>query len=176
MGGAGRRRRSWAGLGLLLIAAPLLQGNLGLRSNLEARLLAQHNRERSSIGVGPLHWDAALAQDATRWAAELAERGVMEHYDGADADLQGENLAMGTAHAFTPEKLAELWVQEKVHFVRGTFPQSSRTGNWADVAHYTQLVWGETGAVGCALATGAEADFLVCRYATAGNVEGERPF
>ena len=34
------------------------------QSNLAARLLAAHNRERAAVGVPPLRWDPALAASA----------------------------------------------------------------------------------------------------------------
>lgn len=169
------RRRLLAAVALTL-AAPLVLGSLGTGSNLDARMLAAHNRERAQLGVPPLRWNPALAADAAAWARDLASRGVMEHYDGDDADQQGENLAMGTAGAYSAEALIDLWIDEKAHFHPGTFPDNSGTGNWEDVAHYTQLVWADTGQLGCAVAQGRTDDFLVCRYAMAGNVMGERPF
>jgi hypothetical protein len=37
-------------------------------------------------------------------------------------------------------------------------------------------VWRGTTQIGCALASSAEDDFLVCRYAPAGNILGQRAF
>jgi hypothetical protein len=37
-------------------------------------------------------------------------------------------------------------------------------------------MWDETDRVGCAVVDGEEDEVLVCRYLTAGNVEGEQPF
>ena len=69
-----------------------------------------------------------------------------------------------------------LWLAEKKDFRQGPIPSVSRTGRFEDVGHYTQIVWKDTDRVGCALAQGARDEMLVCRYRTAGNVEGERPF
>ena len=55
-------------------------------------------------------------------------------------------------------------------------PDNSRTGDLEDVGHYTQLMWRDTDRVGCAVEANGEYDILVCRYAAAGNVIGERPF
>ena len=68
-----------------------------------------------------------------------------------------------------------LWTAEKRDYKPGVFPNNSRSGDVEDVGHYTQLIWSNTGAVGCALARGQDEDFLVCRYSQAGNVLGERP-
>ena len=50
------------------------------------------------------------------------------------------------------------------------FSDVSTTGNWADVGHYTQMIWPGTQRIGCAIAKAARSDVLVCRYWPAGNV------
>ena len=84
----------------------------------------------------------------------------------------GENLWMGTHGAFGPEAMVGGWASEKRLFVPGIFPNNSRSGNWSDVGHYTQMVWPTTLRVGCALASTPRTDYLVCRYALAGNIDG----
>lgn len=64
------------------------------------------------------------------------------------------------------------WASEKRMFAPGVFPAVSRTGNWIDVAHYTQMIWPTTQRIGCALASTGRTDYLVCRYSPAGNVDG----
>lgn len=156
---------------LLAIAAstPLLIGAIGHRDNLDARLLAAHNRERMAADVPPLRWDARLAADADKWARELAATGAFEHAEDTE---HGENLWMGTRGHFAPEAMVGLWIEEKVHYRPGPFS----AGDAPAVGHYTQLMWRDTRHVGCAVAEGVEDDVLVCRYAQAGNILGERPF
>jgi hypothetical protein len=161
----------------LALAAPLLAGATGRLTSLDERLLAAHNRERSAEGVAPLAWDPALAAEAAAWGDELAASGSFEHDPDTDGEEpQGENLWAGTKGAYAPEEMVEGWIEEKRHFRRGRFPDNSATGDFADVGHYTQLMWRDTGRVGCALARGAAEEVLVCRYRTAGNVVGEVPF
>jgi hypothetical protein len=160
----------------LALAAPLLIGGTGRTTSLDARLLAAHNRERSAAGIAPLAWDSGLAAEAASWGGQLAAAGAFEHEDTGDEDPQGENLWAGTPGAYAPEEMVEGWIEEKKFFRPGRFPDNSLTGDYADVGHYTQLMWRETDRVGCALAAGAEEEVLVCRYRTAGNVVGERPF
>ena len=170
-------RKTIAVLGLAL-AAPFALGSIGAGTAFDQRLLIAHNEERAAIGVPPLAWSPRLAQDAAAWGAELARTGVMEHSpdDPEDPEPQGENLWAGTRGYYGPEAMVGGWIAEKKDFKPGIFPDNSRTGNWDDVGHYTQVAWRTTGQVGCAVARGAEEDFLVCRYAEGGNVEGERPF
>ena len=49
-----------------------LQGAIGGEQALVARVLASHNRERSSAGVAPLVWDATLQHSDARWSARVA--------------------------------------------------------------------------------------------------------
>ncbi|HYE29022.1 MAG TPA: CAP domain-containing protein [Allosphingosinicella sp.] len=172
---ASRNGKAAAALALALVA-PLLIGGTGRLTSLDQRLLAAHNRERSAAGVPPLAWDPALAAEAAAWGERLAAAGAFEHDEADAADPQGENLWAGTRGAWSPEEMVGGWIEEKRHFRPGRFPDNSVTGDFADVGHYTQLMWRETDRVGCALAAGTEEEVLVCRYRTAGNVVGEVPF
>lgn len=175
----GKLGNGWriAAASLLALTAPALQGNVGRLANLDGRLLAAHNREREAAGLPPLRWDAQLAADAAPWAEHLARIDALDHAEDADdEDPEGENLWLGTRAHYSPEDMVGLWVAEKKDFRPGIFPDNSRTGDDEDVGHYTQLMWRATGRVGCALASGARDEILVCRYREAGNVEGERPF
>ena len=171
--GTGWRNGRLAAAAALALAAPLLVGGTGRLTSLDQRLLAAHNRERSAAGIAPLAWDAALADEARQWGEELAAAGAFEH---ADQEEEGENLWAGTRGAYAPEEMVDGWIEEKKFFRPGRFPDNSSTGDYADVGHYTQLMWRDTDRVGCALADGTEEEVLVCRYRTAGNVVGERPF
>lgn len=156
-------------LAALLACAPLLIGALDLRTDLDARLLAAHNRERAAAGVAPLRWNARLAADAEIWAAHLVDTRSFEHAEDSD---DGENLWMGTRGAYSPEAMVGLWIEEKRAYRPGPFP----TSDPAAVGHYTQLMWRATREVGCAVVAGGDDDVLVCRYSQPGNVLGERPF
>lgn len=155
----------------------MLLGSTSFDSELDRRLLAAHNVERAAAGVAPLQWDEQLAQAARRWADHLGATGRFEHSDDQPGTPpQGENLWSGTRGYYSPESMVGLWAAEKQAFVPGVFPMNSRTGDVEAVGHYTQLVWRRSSAVGCALAHGQADDILVCRYSSAGNVIGQRPF
>jgi hypothetical protein len=135
------------------------------------RILAAHNEERSRFGEAPLVWDRELGAEAATYAAQMASTGLFQHSGKTQPDV-GENLWMGTRGAFSVEEMVGGWTAEKRLFVPGVFPAISRTGNWDDVGHYTQMIWAATNRIGCALASTARTDFLVCRYSPAGNVDG----
>ena len=139
-----------------------------------SRILAAHNVERARAGVAPLVWDNALGTAAASYATRMAMSGRFAHSDRSLRRGTGENLWMGTRGAFSVETMVGGWASEKRYFVPGVFPNVSRSGNWADVGHYTQMIWPTTQRVGCALATNGRSDYLVCRYATAGNIDGRR--
>jgi len=169
------RRRAWIA-GTALLASPWLLGAATLNVNFDDRVLAAHNRERVALGIAPLRWDPALAADAAKWAQHLAATGKFEHATENDRQPEGENLWAGTKGYYSAEAMVDGWIREKRYYKPGRFPENSTTGNVADVGHYTQLMWRDTGRVGCAVATGAEEDVLVCRYSDAGNYIGETPF
>ena len=139
-----------------------------------SRILAAQNAERAAVRLPPLAWDKGLAGGAAAYARQLAVTGTFRHSDRRARAGTGENLWMGTAGGFGPEQMVGNWASEKRWFVRGTFPNVSRTGRWSDVAHYTQIVWPTTTHVGCGLARGGGRDVLVCRYGPAGNIDGRR--
>jgi uncharacterized protein YkwD len=160
----------------LAACSPLLMGASSLSSGFETRILAAHNRERASLDIAPLHWNAELAADAQKWANHLAATGAFKHAPERIDEPQGENLWAGTRNAFVVESRVGAWIREKSHFKQGVFPHNSTTGDVEDVGHYTQLIWRDTHKVGCAQATGTREDFLVCRYSSAGNYIGERVY
>jgi len=103
---------------------------------------------------------------------------------GGDPDLNpvGENITAlittSEAGSITVEQLYALWEDE--HDLWRYQPFDSATINDAD--HFTQLIWADTVAVGCAAAAcsypvvGWNARFLVCNYVTSGNVAGQTPY
>ncbi len=145
-------------------------------NNFSTRVLAMHNRERAAVGAPPLAWDPALAMAAASYGPALAARDRLAHSPRESRPGQRENLAMGSTSYYGVEDLVGFWVEEKRHFQRGVFPNVSRTGRWADVAHYTQMVWKSTTNVGCALHNGGDRSYLICRYSPPGNADGRPVF
>ena len=142
--------------------------------SLAARLLAAHNRERAAAGVPPLRWDPALAAAAATYGPSLAAAGRLVHSNRTGRPNQSENLWMGTRGFYSPEQMVGSWASERTMFRPGIFPNVSSTGNWLDVAHYTQMIWRSTTAVGCAIYSSRSWDYLICRYSPRGNRDGQR--
>ena len=124
------------------------------------------------MGMAPVVWDAALGNAAAVYAQQMAFTGLFQHSDRSARRGTGENLWMGTHGAFSVEAMVGGWASEKRFFRPGVFPNNSSSGNWEDVGHNTQMIWPTTQRVGCALASTPRLDYLVCRYAAAGNIDG----
>jgi hypothetical protein len=142
------------------------------------QILAAHNKYRAEVKVTSVTWSNALAQDAQKWANHLASLGGQQliHSPNNQRPNQGENLWMGTAGYFSLMQMVDSWGEEKRYFRNGAFPNVSSTGNWADVGHYTQIVWRKTTQIGCGMAKAGGNDILVCRYSPPGNYMGEKTF
>lgn len=144
---------------------------------LRSAMLAGHGAARAEVGLPPLVWDDALAAAAMAYAQTLARTRQFRHAEQPrGAAAQGENLFTGTRGAYSYREMIDLWVAEKKDFINRPTPNSSRTGRFGDVGHYSQIVWRGTRSVGCALASNDRDDYLVCRYSPAGNVGGQAAF
>ncbi len=166
----GRSRFIIAICAVLVLATPVLatRGH----ADFQTRIVESHNEERAREGLHGLDWNTELAREAHDWAQVLARSQVLEHADRKRTRGAGENLWMGTAGYYTLENMMDGFIGEKRDFRPGRFPEVSRTGNWADVGHYTQVIWPTTKEVGCAVVRGRDHEVLVCRYWPAGNWMG----
>jgi hypothetical protein len=157
------------------VVEPRPDSALALRGpdRLRAAMLAGHNAARARLGLEPLRWSDALAADARAYAGVLAQSGRFQHSpQPRGTPAQGENLWTGTRGAYSYREMVGHWVAERRFYVPQPVPNSSNSGRFGDVGHYTQIVWRETEEVGCAEASARTDDYLVCRYLPAGNVVG----
>jgi hypothetical protein len=146
------------------------------KSDFIQRVLTVHNATRAKLHLPPLTWSEKLAADSLPWADHLEKLGDLQHDQGAVAQTEGENLWMGTEGGWPLEQMIQDWADEGKLYRYDVFPKGSKTGNWEDIGHYTQMVWRDTTQVGCAEVTGGGNDYLVCRYSPPGNYEGEKPY
>src|SRR3954454_12527301 len=156
------------------VAQPVPQGATGA---IAERILAAHNRERAAVGAPPLQWDATLAEHAASYGPVLASLRHLVHSPRDNRPGERENLAMAWHGTLSPEALVAMWSRERQLLEPGSylFPGTSRTGNWQDIAHYTQMFWPTTTHVGCAIYP-ADWYYLICRYSPPGNKDGKPIF
>ena len=157
---------------IVTLAASMVLATPALADERESVWLDVHNAARAEFGTAPLSWSEKLEREARQWAQVLAREEKFYHSPRESREGAGENLWMGTVGRFPARRMIDLFVEEKRFFKPGLFPKVSRTGDWSDVGHYTQIVWGETREVGCATARSARHEYLVCRYFPAGNIIG----
>ena len=138
----------------------------------QSEILAAHNTYRQEVGVPGLIWSDTIAASAQQWADHLAATRSFEH----GSSEYGENIWSGTTRSFSPTEMVDRWGGEKQYFVAGgSFPNVCR-GDWWKCGHYTQMIWRNTTAFGCGLATDGARDYLVCRYNPPGNYRGQKPY
>lgn len=134
-------------------------------------ILDEHNKARAEVGSPPLQWDPALAAGAAAYAQQLTTLGRVHAPREGRKDIR-ENLLQSLRGQRSPREMVGVWIAERRNFVPGIFPNVSRTGNWADVGHWTQMVWPTTTRLGCAIHSDLRFDWTVCRYSPPGNRDG----
>jgi len=151
--------------------APADRGEMLLRQT----VLHAHNEARERFGVPALAWSDELAEAAKGHAQYMASTGIYGHDQTPGRRKKtGENIWRGQRGVFPYGFMIGVMVEEAQNFRPGVFPDNSRTGQWYDVGHYTQIVWPTTTSVGCALASSGTTDYFVCRYSPSGNKDGFR--
>ena len=141
--------------------------NNDLRSALDV-----HNAARAEVGVAPLTWDDALAQEAEVYAQELARRHRFEH--DRDRNGHGENLYWYSAATNTPMSDASKSWYDEIEVYRY---RKCCGPNFSETGHYTQMIWHSTTAVGIGVAVSSRGEtYVVARYNPTGNWQGECPY
>jgi hypothetical protein len=141
-------------------------------SPISAEILEIHNEERAKIGVPSLRWDQQLADDASAYAAVLAQTRELAHAPREGRGIERENLLQAMP-GWSTSRMMQSWTIEKRDFVPGYYPNVARDGNWLNVSHYTQMIWSTTTDIGCGIAQGGGFKWLVCRYSPGGNKDGK---
>ena len=126
-------------------------------------MLDAHNAIRARVGVPPLVWSDQLAQVAQDWANHLIATVAL-------VIAQTTN----TGRTLTPFRVAlrlqHKWSATGPEETRGYDVRSNTCSGVC--GHYTQIVWGTTRAVGCAVAADRGREVWVCNYDPPGNVIG----
>ncbi|OEL22705.1 Pathogenesis-related protein 1B [Dichanthelium oligosanthes] len=146
----------------------------------ELEFVALHNVARREVGVEDVVWDETVAAFARAYAARRAGDCSLQHSEDAERWKlgYGENIVVGPPGSdLTVAVAVQEWVKEKQYYDSASgmcligLPQELRCG------HYTQVVWRNTKAIGCARVKCDNGGvFVTCNYTPAGNVYGQRPF
>ena len=137
------------------------------KPSLAREMVVSHNAVRDRVGTAPLKWSEHLASVAQEWADRLIENGHFEH---SHNPKYGENLYEIEGAVATPAEVVRAWAGE----VRDYDYRSN--GCHGVCGHYTQIVWGDTREVGCAVARAGRREVWACEYDPPGNWVGRKPY
>lgn len=141
-----------------------------------------HNRARAAAKPTPkpalpsLTWSAEAAKKAEAYVSQCK----FEH--NPNRGEFGENLAAGTPGAMTTADVVKDWASEAADYDSA----SNTCRNGKVCGHYTQVVWRNTKAVGCATKLCTKNSpfgsnfptwqLWVCNYTPPGNYIGQKPY
>ncbi len=163
---------------------------------LEQAVLDRHNYYRQIASENSLFWNKSIAQNAYKWAKELqSQQCKMEHSSSAmrsnidNIRYLGENLYAVSANypiEMNQEILKEGvdgWYNEIANYQydpNGDFESCPTRNNISQgqIGHFTQLMWENTQALGCAAVQcdNNQKLLLVCQYGEGGNYIGQKAF
>ncbi|MEU9255444.1 CAP domain-containing protein, partial [Streptomyces sp. NPDC048270] len=163
-----------------------------VRAHNDARQAALR-KYNPSFPLVSVRWDPQLACDAQAWADDPASSkdGKLVHSGRDTNGNEGENLLHASPGPAKPLMAMDpgvgfSWMAEKAAFdADNNAPVDSKapSGNYHVWGHYSQIVWmspqSSTTAIGCGVKEGVSVNgnkgwILVCRYAAAGNIGGQR--
>ncbi|KAK3124373.1 hypothetical protein QOZ80_7BG0585720 [Eleusine coracana subsp. coracana] len=136
--------------------------------------LDPHNAARDDVGVNPLTWDDTVAAYAQSYAEQRRGDCALVHSQGGP---YGENIFWGSAGGdWSAADAVKSWVDEKQFYDHDSNSCSAPEGQ--SCGHYTQVVWRDTTAVGCArvVCDDDAGVFIICSYDPPGNVVGQSPY
>lgn len=128
--------------------------------------LTAHNTYRTLHGASPVVWSEKLAASALAYAKTCPS--------GHSGSAYGENLAWAS-YDMTIGGTVKKWYDEESLY------DYENPGYVPGVGHFTQIVWKETTAIGCAHVAGCGADHSlmantwVCHYSPPGNYRRQFP-
>jgi len=131
-------------------------------------LLNRHNFYRQITNVNDFYWGDTLAQFAQQEALNIAQNPY-------SADLNtgyGINIYRSSTKPDVKE-VVDYWAKEQRYY----HGQILTDDNIMQFGHYTQIIWANSVAVGCAMAqTQGGTYILVCLYSPKGNSIGQKPY
>lgn len=147
-----------------------------------AGLVNAHNQARRAVGVAPLAWSPALADEAQQWAEQLGREGCKLRYDPDPArrETTGQNLFRAfsstpyTGYKRSSEQASARWISEGERYNHST--HQCQPGLASECGAYLQVIWEATTAIGCGRARCEAAEVWACHYAPRGGQQGLLPF
>ena len=136
-------------------------------SSLARDMLAAHNAVRAQVGKAPLAWSERLAAVSQDWADTLLAHRKFAHRPNS---AYGENLFEITGATASSAQVVNAWAAESRNY------DYSSNRCHGVCGHYTQIVWGDTKEVGCAVTRAGGREVWVCDYDPPGNRIGKRPY
>lgn len=144
--------------------------------NSEQDFVDAHNAARADVGLGEVTWDATVAAFAQDYADQ--RRGDCQLIHTPDGRPYGENLygGGGGGTEWTATDAVNSWVSEKQYYDHDSNTCSAPEGE--SCGHYTQVVWRDSTAIGCARVVCDSGDgvFIICSYNPPGNFPGVSPY
>ncbi|XP_045176323.2 cysteine-rich venom protein-like [Mercenaria mercenaria] len=137
-------------------------------------ILDEHNNYRKSVtpaasNMLKMTWDTEVALVAQAWAETCS----FSHDESKNRNIPGRLSAgqnIGTGY-LSWKAAIKAWHDEVKDF---TYNANNK---FEKVGHYTQLVWATSNKIGCGMANCRSANFHVCNYSPAGNVDPiNRPY
>jgi uncharacterized protein YkwD len=134
---------------------------------LDRGMVAAHNAVRSRVRERPLEWSDRLAASSQEWADTLLAHHRFEHRPNS---RYGQNLFEIRGGSASSQQVVSAWASESRNY---DYESNKCRGV---CGHYTQIIWGDTRELGCAVARGAGREVWVCEYDPPGNWVGQRPY
>ena len=134
-------------------------------------------------GIPPLQYDDQLACTSQK----LAQQCVFEHFIGGSYIYSwvGQNLYWSSGFTETEDAVKDAvgawfseinaWNNEGGNVTEFGKSVANKEGFFYRIGHLTQVIWGETSAVGCAISSSRNyGTTVVCNYGQGGNYWGSR--
>ncbi|CAM0958639.1 unnamed protein product [Alopecurus aequalis] len=135
--------------------------------------VAAHNAARADVGLGEVKWNATVAAYAEDYAQKRRADCQLMH---SPPRPYGENIYWSSGAVATGVDAVTWWVAEKQYYDHDSNSCSAPSGK--SCGHYTQVVWRDSTAIGCArvVCDGGAGVFIICSYSPPGNYEGQSPY